>query len=140
MADRSFKEYINNRFYDNFFAAVNGFMIPHRKSIDFGSRVVSDVDFAELSDVKVKCVWVDDREDMFIAFDVIIEAEVYVKEFSRRYDTKEDTCYPWFLLSCSGDLSKSLDDFRIHRVDTYNTKSKQTNLCNNIRITIKKNI
>lgn len=126
MADRSFKEYINNRFYDNFFAAVNGFMIPHRKSIDFGSRVVSDVDFAELSDVKVKCVWVDDREDMSIAFDVIIEAEVYVKEFSRRYDTKEDTCYPWFLLSCSGDLSKSLDDFRIHRVDTYNTKSKQS--------------
>lgn len=126
MADRSFKEYINNRFYDNFFTAVNGFMIPHRKSIDFGSRVVSDVDFAELSDVKVKCVWVDDREDMSIAFDVIIEAEVYIKEFSHRYDTTEDTCYPWFLLSCSGDLSKSLDDFCIHRVDTYNTKSKQS--------------
>ena len=91
MADRSFKEYINNRFYDNFFAAVNGFMVPHRKSIDFGSRVVSDVDFAELSDVKVKCVWVDDREDMSIAFDVIIEAEVYIKEYSCRYDTTEDT-------------------------------------------------
>ena len=126
MADRSFKEYINNRFYDKFFAAVNSFMIPRRKSIDFSSRVVSDVDYAELSDVKVKCVWVDDREDMSIAFDVVIEAEVYIREYSRRYDTKEDTCYPWFLLSCTGDLSKGLDDFYIHRVDTYNTKSKQS--------------
>ena len=126
MADRSFKEYIYNRFYDNFFTAVNSFMIPRRKSIDFSSRVVSDVDFAELSDIKIKCVWVDDREDMSIAFDVVIEAEVYIKEYSRRYDTKEDTCYPWFLLSCTGDLSKGLDDFYIHRVDTYNTKSKQS--------------
>ena len=125
MSDRSFKEYIGSRFYDQFFNAIKSYVIKNRHSIELSSRTVSSADYAELSDFTIKSVGIDDREDMGIAFDVIVEAEVYVKEYHRHHDVNEDTCFPWFILSCTADLSKNLDDLYIHRVDQYNKKSKQ---------------
>ena len=125
MSDRSFKEYIGSRFYDQFFNAIKSYVIQNRHSIELSSHTVSSADYAELSDFAIKSVGIDDREDMGIAFDIIVEAEVYVKESHHHRDVSEDTCFPWFILSCTADLSKNLDDLCIHRVDQYNQKSKQ---------------
>ena len=73
MADRSFKEYIGSRFYDQFFNAIK-----NRHNIELSSRTVSSADYAELSDFEIKTVGIDDRDGMGIAFDVLVEAEVYV--------------------------------------------------------------
>ena len=123
MPDRSFKEYINERFYNDFFSVIKPYVIEHRGKLEFYSRVVSEVDFAELSDIKVKTVGIDDRDGMRIAFDAVIEAEVDIKEYAR-YDSKEDTCYPWFMLSCEADLSKDLNDMKVLKIEPYNQKSK----------------
>lgn len=129
MADRSFKEYIGSRFYDQFFNAIKSYVIQNRNSIELSSHTVSSADYAELSDFEVKSVGIDDRDGMGIAFDVLVEAEVYVKEHHRHRDVAEDTCFPWFILSCTADLSKNMDDLRIHRVDQYNQKTNKTSLC-----------
>lgn len=129
MADRSFKEYIGSRFYDQFFNAIKSYVIQNRNSIELSSRTVSSADYAELSDFEVKSVGIDDRDGMSIAFDVLVEAEVYVKEHHRHRDVAEDTCLPWFILSCTADLSKNMDDLRIHRVNQYSQKTNKTSLC-----------
>lgn len=125
MADRSFKEYIGSRFYDQFFNAIKSYVIQNRHNIELSSRTVSSADYAELSDFEIKSVGIDDRDGMGIAFDVLVEAEVYVKEHHRHRDIDEDTCFPWFILSCTADLSRNMDDLCIHRVDQYNQRNKQ---------------
>lgn len=125
MADRSFKEYIGNRFYDKFFLALKSYVIQNRHNIDLHSRTVSSANYAELSDFTIKSVGIDDRDGMEVAFDVLVEAEVYVKEHHRYRDVDEDTCYPWFLISCTADLAKNMDDLRIQKVEQYNQRNKQ---------------
>ena len=55
----------------------------------------------------------------------LVEVEVYVKAHHRYRDVDEDTCYPWFLISCTADLAKNTDDLRIQKVEQYNQKNKQ---------------
>ena len=54
MADRSFKEYIGSRFYDQFFNAIESYVIQDRHSIEPSSRTVSSADYPELSDFTIK--------------------------------------------------------------------------------------
>lgn len=129
MADRSFKEYIGRRFYDQFFSAIKSYVIQNHNNIELSSRTVSSADYAELSDFEIKSVGIDDRDGMGIAFDVLVEAEVYVKEHHRHRDVDEDTCFLWFILSCTADLSRNMDDLCIHRVDQYNQRNKQNKPC-----------
>ena len=61
---------------------------------------------------------------MGIAFDILVEAEVCVKEHHHHRDVDDDTCFPWFIISCTADLSKNLDDLYIQSVDQYTQKNK----------------
>lgn len=72
MADRSFKEYIGRRFYDQFFNAIKSYVIQNRHNIELRSRSVSSVDYAELSDFEIISVGIDDRDEMGIAFDYVV--------------------------------------------------------------------
>ena len=127
MANRSFKEYISNRFYDKFFSALKSFVIQNRRYIEQNCHTISNVDYAELYDFTIKSVGIDDRDGMEIAFDVIVEAEINVKEHFRHRDIEEESCFPWFIFSCTADLSKKMDDFYIHKVDFYSQKNKHNN-------------
>ena len=123
MADRSFKEYVANHFYDELFAAVKDYIESNSDGLDLYSRVVSNIDAAELSDIDVKTVGVEDQPEMRILFDVVVEAEIEVSETTRHYD-ESDLVTQWFDIRCTGDLDKKLADFEILSAATYNQKSK----------------
>lgn len=109
---RSFKEYIANRYYNELFSAVSDFLRDNCANLNVSSRSVRTVDNAELSDINVKHVYVDNLPGMKIAFDILLEADFEISEVDRhtdRFDEKTE----WFKLSCSGDLSHNLDDFTI---------------------------
>ena len=121
--DRSFTEYIADRFYDGLFRCVQN----HVKDADVSelglrSRSVQDFHEVELTEIEVKSVSVGDLPDMAIAFDVVVDAEFSVKEVARHYDI-EDTCHQWFKLKCKGDLDNNLDDFIIEEIEIYDRKS-----------------
>lgn len=123
---RSFKEYITNRFYNELYDAVSSFLEQNHRDLGVSSRLVRTIDRAEISDINVKCVFVDDLPGMKIAFDVLLEAEFEISETDRhtdRYDEKTQ----WFKVSCTGDLSRNLDDFSISAIEEYNSKNKQQN-------------
>lgn len=124
--NRSFKEYVGNRFYNELFAAVAAFLEQNPDKLDVPSRSVRTIDAVELSDITVKQVYVNDRPDMKIAFDVLVEAEFVIAETDRhndRYDEKQQ----WFKVSCTGDLACSLNDFTITDIEVYSNRSKQIN-------------
>jgi sulfur relay (sulfurtransferase) DsrC/TusE family protein len=87
---------------------------------------VRTIDRAELSDIDIKCVYVENLPGMKIAFDVILEAEFEISETDRHTDRYDDKTQ-WFKVSCAGDLSNNLDDFSISSTETYNCRSKYCN-------------
>lgn len=122
--NRSFKDYVTNRFYNELFDAVSSYLEQNHRDLDVSSQLVRTIDSAELSDIDIKSVFVDNLPGMKIAFDVLLEAEFEISETDRhtdRYDQKRR----WFKVSCTGDLSCSLDDFAITATEEYNYRSKQ---------------
>lgn len=124
--DRSFKEYVANRFYNELCETVSNYLENHYQSLDVSSRLVRTIDHVELSDIDVKCVYVENLPGMKIAFDVVLEAEFEISETDRHTDRYDDKTQ-WFKISCSGDLADNLDDFTISSVEPYDSRGKYCN-------------
>lgn len=123
---RSFRDYVATRFEDELSAAVEGFLEEGGVSqIDLSSRYVRTIDAAELSGLRVMQVYVDDRPDMRIAFDVLVEADIVISE-EDRHDDRQDEKTAWLCVSCEGDLARQLDDFAVTNVQPYNAKSRRS--------------
>lgn len=73
--NRSFKDYVANRFYNELFDAVSGYLEHNHRDLDVSSHLVRTIDSAELADIDLKQVFVDNLPGMKIAFEVLLEAE-----------------------------------------------------------------
>ena len=124
--DRSLKDYVAYRFYNEFRDVVSGYLERNHRGLDVTSQRVHQIDNAELLDIEVRSVFVTDLPSMKIAFDVLLEAEFEISETDRHTDRYDDKTQ-WFKVSCTGDLSRNLDDFLILVTEEYNYRSKQLN-------------
>ena len=122
--NRSFKDYVADRFYNVMFAAIQSYTADNYDELDLRLYKVRNIGGIELSDIEVKFVSVNDLPGMKIEFDVAVEAELEVRESDYHYDESE-TCRQWFMLKCFGDLNCNLDDFTISSVTEYTSKNKQ---------------
>jgi hypothetical protein len=124
--ERSFTEYVAERFYDDFYDEIKRYTDDADVSeLHLYSRTVQEFEEAELIEIEVKSVSVGDLPDMAIGFDVVVDAEFAVKEVTRHYDN-EESCHQWFKLKCRGDLGINLDDFIIEETEIYDRKSAHT--------------
>ena len=122
--NRSFKDYVADRFYNEIFAAIHSYTTDNYDDLDLRLYRVRNIGGIELSDIEVKFVSVNDLPGMKIEFDVVVETELEVRESDYHYDESEN-CRQWFMLTCSGDLACNLDDFTISSVTEYTSKNKQ---------------
>lgn len=121
--NRSFTEYVANRFYNELFAAIQNYLTENNDNLELRLYRIKNIGGIELSDIEVKFVSVCDLPDMKIEFDVALEAELEVRESDYHYDESE-ICRQWFMLKCIGDLDCKLDDFKISSVNIYASKNK----------------
>lgn len=121
--NRSFINYITDRFYNDFYSFLEKYIEDHKDNLDLDIYNVRDVGMISLTEIEVKMVSIDDLPGMEIKFDVIIEAEIEVSEGDYHYDDY-DLCNQWFLLSCTGNLECSLDDFDIIAIEVYTKRNK----------------
>lgn len=115
MANRSFTDYIATRFRDELFDAIQECIEEDFYSLELYSKIVKNIEHAELVDITVKQVRVGDLPNSRIQFDVLVEGEIEVRETS--FDVFEDTVNKWFIVRCVGDLGKQLDDFEIESTE-----------------------
>ena len=121
--NRSFRDYIADRFYNDMFAAI-------QKCVEQGSEFSNSLRYREpsknvidLSDIDVKFVYVNDLPGTRIEFDVTVEAELEVYQSVYRYECT-NSYSRWLVLKCSGDLDCNLDDFEILSIAEYTGKNK----------------
>jgi len=122
---RSFKEYIGDRFESEFEQEVIDFVEDEDniRTLDLRLYKVRNIGTIEVVGTKVIYANISNLPGSKIAFDVAVEAELYVRESDYHFDTDE-SCTEWFMLRCSGDLSKNLNDLYIASIKPYNGKSK----------------
>lgn len=122
-AHRSFAEYVKKRFDNNFWAAAESYLEQNLDSLGIELRRIHRAGETEISDVKVEHVWVEDKPEMEIYFDVAVSIWFETHEGDYHYDDYDENIV-WMMAHCRGDLDKNLDDFEILRVSKYNGKSR----------------
>lgn len=115
IGSRSFTDYVSDRFDTDIYCAVDDFVREAEKddyqALELRTHKVHQVGSVELSDTNVIKAYAYNEPEMMIGFDIQVNADFVVNEGDHHYDGVE---YPhqWFLLRCSGDLSKDLNDLQ----------------------------
>ena len=122
--NRSFKDYVADRFENELFAAIEDYTSENYNNLDLRLYKVRNIGGVELSEIEVKFLAVNDLPGMKIEFYVVVEAELEVRELDYHYDESEN-CSQWFMLKCFGDLDRNLDDFSISGITEYTNKNRQ---------------
>ena len=78
--NRSFTDYVANRFYNGLYATIESYIEKNRENLDLHLRRVHNMGEVSLSDIEVKSVSVNDIAEIKIEFDVILDAEIEVAE------------------------------------------------------------
>ena len=120
-AGRSFADYVKRKCYNGLFSAAEEYIRENADSMDLRTSHVHRIGVVELQDATIERVYVSDLPRMRVAFDVGLELEVLIKEDDYHYD-ETDVNYPWIRISCEGDLSKALDDWRITNIESFDKK------------------
>ena len=121
--NRSFTDYVADRFENNLFNAIQSYVEENYDRLDLRLYRIRNIGGIELSDIEVKSLSVSDLPDMRIECHVVVAAELEVRESDYHYDETE-YCTQWFMLKCSGDLDSNLDDFLISSVAEYTSKNR----------------
>ena len=121
--NRSFINYISDRFYNDFYSYLEKHIEENQDNLDLEIQNVHNVGEIILTDMEIKMASINDLPGMEIEFDVVIEAEIEVSEGDYHYDDY-DLCNQWFLLSCSGNLEYGLNDFKINGIEVYTQRNK----------------
>lgn len=122
---RSFKDVIENRYYEAIYDAISGHLADNADSLGLRSNRVHKADEATLADLTIKWIEISDAPGDSIRFDVIAEAEIEVSEMVRR-DREVGEASEWFRVSCKGELNNGLRNFAIMGVHTYSRRNSET--------------
>ena len=87
--NRSFKDYVADRFENEFFTAIQSYASENYDDLDLRLYKVRNIGGIELSDIDVKFVSVNDLPDMKVEFYVVVEAELEARESDYHYDESE---------------------------------------------------
>ena len=116
----SFKDVVENLFYDDIFSALSEYIEDNPGRLDINSHSVGRPDEAVLVDMAVRFVTITaDVEGSKILFDVVVSAEIEISETVRR-NRETDGAGQWFKVSCSAELDDGIQAFAIKSVDVYN--------------------
>jgi len=117
-ADRSFTDYIKDKFFNDIYKAVEDFVELNWGHLDLDISNVHSVGGVAMSNMEIQFVSVGDLPDLNIEFDVVVDAEIEITEGDYHYDDY-DINNKWVTVKCIGDLACNLEDFEIIEIAVY---------------------
>ena len=79
-ADRSFTDYIKDKFFNDIYKAVEDFVEHNWERLDLDISNVHSVGEVSMSNMEVQFVLVGDLSELNIEFDVVVDAEIELCE------------------------------------------------------------
>lgn len=119
---KSFSEYLQKKYYSDFYNAVEKHLYENP---DDAFRKISDADSYELEDLRIQKTYLYRCGDTRIKVDCVFEADLEVSQHVHKYSESESTT-EWFMITCTGNLAKNLEDFAIEDVQVYSERSQES--------------
>ena len=119
----SFKDYIKNSYYNDLWDVLFEYIADNPAELDLYTYKIQQPSEAELCEMNIRRIDVNDAPKNAIFFDVIVDTEIWIAEKVRRNkETANKT--QWFRISCSGILDgTTFADFTINEVAIYEKKN-----------------
>lgn len=129
-----FLGYIYERFEETIYKSVLGFILKHRKLVEDKLPSNYDLGYINLEDIVYKTVRIDAKDDNKIEFDIVVipELDCSIKNIKNNDYDRELVTDIWLSITCSGDISKELKDFRIIEINEYSQQKPQKPLADNL--------
>lgn len=109
----SFTKLLNEKFLDKLCEVSSAYIEEHRDGLDIKLHKVRKIGEIEIIETRIRKVYVNDLPKTKVAFDVILEVELVIKEADYHYD-ESDTCNLWIRVPCEGDLLIHVSDWEIN--------------------------
>ena len=123
MANRinTFLEFLKAKYYNTFYNSSRVFLLSHKKLIiDKHFCDANYITEIEIDELDFKNVWIEDKPNDVIEFDVAIEVEFSCTIYNGRYHDYETLgTSMWIMISCKGNLSSELKDLKVIGVDEF---------------------
>lgn len=122
----SFAEYVKEKCYNGLLSAAEEYVAENWRKLELKLRRIHRAAQPEFVDATIQRVYVSNLPGMRVAFDVGLELELEVRDEDSHNDNTDD-CFPWIRITCEGDLTLALDDWKINTIEPYNQKSPLPN-------------
>lgn len=117
---RSFTEYVKNSLDNQLWKALEDYLETADPSeLDLRLSKVRDPGQLELYDTDLQFVNVSDLPGSMIAFTVVTDATLIVHDIDQYHNDETDCAHQWFVLKCTGDLDKHLNDMTVNAITVY---------------------
>ena len=121
MRRKKFIEYVCEKFGEKISGSVLNFILKNRGIIESYIPSRYSLKYIEIDNIEYKTVYIDSKEGNRIEFDLVVVPEVDCSIRNIRNDDYDRELVDdlWLSVACTGDVSKSLSDFRIISVNEY---------------------
>ena len=119
----SFREYIEEKFFDDIYEELKSYIYKNKSMIPFKLSSIDAVHQAILDDAYFKKFYVHNYYNYDIRMTIIVEAQVTLKQY-KGGDCIDDYDYPWFLVKCECKLIDKITDFKVVNVETFDQLEK----------------
>lgn len=122
----SFTEYIKIKFDNKLWELAEYYL---DNCFDFNSinlRRISKIGDVEIQNVSVEHVWVRQKSDTLILFDIAFSVELVIRDGNYRNDEYDDYKF-WLMAEFEGDLQDELNNAKLNSLDTYSNKNRTKN-------------
>lgn len=116
----TFKELIEFQCINNIFESVKIYVEENPDKFEGESNTVDKPEEAELSDIEIQFVNVMERPNNHLTFDVVVSAEIEVRQRMPHSYSESDGIEQWFCACCSATLKNGLHNFQVLEVHIYN--------------------
>ena len=113
-------KYIKDRFYNDLFSAVNGYVKKYYRGLGISYKYAEDVNLVDFDIIYIR---IQDKPAMQIELEIIVSAEIeYPRYYMKGYESA--SVEKWLSVSCVGDISKELENFKITFVKQHNGEKR----------------
>lgn len=115
---RSFREFLKNTHYNLICDAIIEYVSENKHNLNISLHSISNIDKIITDDFDIKFVTSTNGSGLEIDFDVVVEAELEVYDYSKKHERIENTSQ-WFTCHCKGSLENKLTDIQIQSIAEY---------------------
>ena len=115
MLNRSFENFLESRYYNELYKAVDGYINRNRSDIPVMSHTITDPNYKKLGDFSIRKVMSRKIQDEFIVSNLQVIANLEIKGYTK-YGYESDSSNIWLRIKVIYKLEQGIHDFKVMSV------------------------